>query len=147
MEAFECLGMEIYTECEGYDTTIIFFNFPDMNEYYDLCRKYAKRKQVNFRKCDRVLAAEHYVDAEMRWIHSYSYNWGLFVPKKLVKKRSYRLCVELAVDFDSYSELLESLCNIHRYYSDMTAELRRELNAPVSLTVLPPRQQEERSAA
>lgn len=132
---------------EDWDNELIKIYFPGMNSFYSLCHEHSRRHRINFRKNPYVKSAEEFVNDAMRHINSYSYSWGLYVPKKLVDKRRYCLIVETDCYFDGRIEMIEAFYRIRDYYRQAEAELRNVMYP--QLKVLPDsvNESEERKAA
>ena len=86
IEAMESATNELeYGTVMDYDN-VNKYGFPQMDEYYELCKKYGRVNRISFKDNPYVKKASEIVATEMDGIYSYCLGWKLFTPKKKAKK-------------------------------------------------------------
>ncbi len=115
---------------EEYDSTIYFFRFPQLHEFYTLCKLLCRKEGVNFRKSVYATEAENFVRQTLLSLNGYCFGWNLWVPKKLVKKRAYTFLVEIGCEFYDYLEMIDAVLTVREYYTEKCEELRKLLGKP-----------------
>lgn len=146
-EALYNVGEEIGVGENGYDEYVTKYCFPDMLEYYELCKEYGRKQKVAFKRNPFVIEAENFVNAEMNSICSYCIDWRLFAPKTIEKKRYPCLMVTVTPDFYQPVQLVESLYNIRAYYRVGVGRLKSELHKKQPKIISLPKKTEERKKA
>lgn len=135
---------------DDWETYVHKFCFPDMREYYRLCREYGKKHKVSFKRNRFVKEAEAFVHYEMSGIESYSIDWMLFAPKSETPKRWPCLAVFTSAEFYQPVPLVESLYNIRSYYADAVKRLKAEMEQQetklVSLPAILPEAERKQAA-
>ena len=123
------------------------YNFPDMDEYYKLCKKYGRVNRISFKNNPYVKKAKDTVDSEMNSIYSYCYDWKLFTPKKEIKKKYNCLWIVTYPEFNQLVSLVKILCNIRAFYKEGVAELKKVLEPAKPQIKLLPQKKERKKAA
>ena len=129
------------------DSTLYKFCFPELHNFYTLCKEHSKRNHITFRKDPYVKAAEEYVADAFCCTESPNFAWNLWVPPKLVKKRAYTVIVETGMEFMEYAEILETLYDIKEHYAGLITALKKELSDRSNIIPLPVAVGKERKAA
>lgn len=129
------------------DSTLYKFCFPELHNFYTLCKEHSKRNHISFRKDPYVKAAEEYVADAFRCTESPNFAWNLWVPPKLVKKRAYTVIVETGMYFMEYAEMIETLYDIKEHYAGLITALKKELSDRSNIIPLPVAVGKERKAA
>lgn len=117
-----------YGFVEDWDIYVQKFKFPDMQKYYNLCRKYGRKHCIAFKNNRFIKEAADFVADEMNGINSYCINWMLFTPKKETEKRWPCLAVFISPEFYNPVQLVESVYNIRSFYEEGVKHLEEELN-------------------
>lgn len=150
-EALEAIGMcapkvdSWYNE--DYDNVLYKITFEKMHEYFELCRKQAKELKIPFKSHPLVIKAVEQIDRYMRYTNSYCLGWSTYIPKKLVKKKSYCLLIELSCEFYDYVELVDSLYSLRDYFIEAEANLRKNMETPKIIKMPKKRKKQTRRAA
>lgn len=150
LEAIEKVADHVeFSYNEDYDTNLYKFQFDQMYEYFELCRKLARQKGIAFRNEPRVKEAEQFIDSEFQDIPDYCIGWNVFIPKKLNgnEKKTYSVLIELACEFYSYVPLVDSLYNIRDFFYKEEKKLRAEMESPKIITLPKPKSNPQRRAA
>lgn len=108
-EALYNVGEEIGVGENGYDEYVTKYCFPDMLEYYELCKEYGRKQKVAFKRNPFVIEAEKFVNTEMNGICSYCIDWRLFAPQTIEKKKYPCLMVTVTPDFYQPVQLVVSV--------------------------------------
>lgn len=149
-ETIYMMASSFYTEYDDRnDATIFIIMFPKMREYYELCREYGRKHKLSRKNNSFFTEAGKYVYKKLNQVNSYSIDWKLCTPKKIVKKKALQLIVFLGPEFFQPVELVESLFEIRDFYEEGVKKLKAELseNQPKPALQLLPAKAEERSAA
>lgn len=149
---YEALGDVAYSisaQSDEYGRYIQKFCFPDMEEFYHLCREYGRKNHISFKNNPYVKEAAGFVNHEMYGIDSYSIEWSLFTPKNVTEKKWPCLAVFTDAEFYQPVQLVESLYNIRTYYMQALEKLKKELQSPKKEILCLPKASEavERRAA
>lgn len=153
-EDIYCNGFEeIVTLCDEwtemtYTDSILFkFRFPELTEFYTLCKEESRIKSINFKKNPRLKKAMNEVESYLEFSGASTYNfvWNIWVPKKIVNKRRYTLIIEINMYFDDYPQILEALYLIKEFYQRQVDELKKELYPNV--IKMPDKKHQERKKA
>ena len=127
MNAIERATNELsYGTVMDYDN-VSKYGFPQMDEYYELCRKYGRVNRISFKDNPYVKKAREKVTTEMEGIYSYCFNWELFTPKKKTKKRYNCLWMITDPEFNQHVSFVRALCNIRTFYKEGVEELKKVL--------------------
>ena len=146
MEAIESAANELeYGTVMDYDN-VNKYGFPQMDEYYELCRKYGRINRLSFKDNPYAKKAKEKVYTEMESINSYCLNWALFTPKKRTKKRYNCLWVITDPEFNQHVTLIKALCNIRTFYKEGVEELKKELEPKPQLKLLPMKKEIKKAA-
>ena len=147
MEAMESATNELeYGTVMDYDN-VNKYSFPQMDEYYELCKKYGRVNRISFKDNPYVKKASEIVATEMDGIYSYCLGWKLFTPKKKAKKRYNCLWVITDPEFNQHVSLVRVLCNIHTFYKEGAEEIKKALEpAKPQLKLLPIKKEIKKAA-
>lgn len=147
MEAMECSVEEVsYGTVDFYDN-VNKYTFPQMDEYYELCRKYGRINKISFKNNPFVKEAYDRVYSEMESIYSYCINWNLFLPKKKIKKKYNCLWVITDPEFNQHVSLVKALCSIRTFYKEGVEELKKLMEPPKpQLRILPSKTKRKKAA-
>lgn len=147
MNAIESVTNELaYGIVMDYDN-VNKYGFPQMDEYYELCRKYGRINKISFKDNPYVKKASEKVATEMDGIYSYCFNWTLFTPKKKVKKRYNCLWIITDPEFNQHVSLVKALCSIRTFYKEGVEELRKVLEPSKPQLKLLPNKKEIKKVA
>lgn len=150
-DALDAIGMVADTieesYVEDYDSNLYKFHFDRMHEYFELCRKLAKKKGIAFQNEPRVDEAKRFIHSELYGIADYSIGWNVFIPNKLGGNKAYCVLVELGCEFYSYVPLVDSLYNIRDFFYEKEQELRAELEKQTVIQMPKPKPNVKRRAA
>ena len=122
------------------------YSFPQMDEYYELCRKYGRINRISFKDNPYYKKAYDYVYSEMESIYSYCIDWTLFTPKKRTKKRYNCLWVKTDPEFNQHVTFVKALCSIRTFYKEGVEELKKELEPKPQLKLLPMKKEIKKAA-
>jgi len=122
------------------------YSFPQMDEYYKLCRKYGRVNRVLFKDNPYAKRAEEKIYSEMNSIYSYCIDYALFTPKKKNKKKCNCLWVKTDPEFNQHVSLVKALCNIRTFYKEGVEELKKELEPKPQLKLLPMKKEIKKAA-
>ena len=109
------------------ESTLYFFRFEDMDEFYDLCKEHSRRNKVNFKKDPYVKAAYDYVMDTIRHSGMENIAWAYWIPRRLKGKRQHRFLIETGSYFMEWVEMVQALFEIRAYFEEKVKELREEL--------------------
>ena len=132
------------------ESTLYFFRFDEMDEFYDLCKEHSHRNRINFKKDPYVKAAKEYVMDTIRHSGMENIAWAYWIPRKLIKGRQHRFLIETGCYFMEWLEMVETLFEIRAYFKSKVEELEAELYPKQKVLVLPvpiAAEAEERKAA
>lgn len=135
-----------YHYFDGSDSTMYQFCFKELREFYELCKEYCKRINVNFKKSSFVKKAEDDVFEMLRYSGADNIQWNLWVPKKIINKRKYMLIIETGCYFNEGAALLEVLYDIKNYYGKQRDEMKKLLEDSSKIIKMPLRKKEEKAA-
>ncbi|MBQ7726238.1 MAG: hypothetical protein IJT66_03745 [Clostridia bacterium] len=138
----ELCSEEIYLE--NFDNTLYLFRFPELHEFYTLCKELSRREGIGFRKYPAVKKAENYIRNTLAYVNDYTFSWNLWVPKKLVKKRAYTFLIETSCEFSDYSGIIDAVLTIQEYYAERCDRLRKEMQEDKILEM--PQRKEQKAA-
>lgn len=136
-DALDDVAPSVSAEADDYDSYIQKFCFPDMREYYRLCREYGRKHKVSFQRNPFVKEAKAFVNDEMCGIDSYCIEWMLFTPKTETEKKWPCLAVFTSVEFYQPVQLVESLFNIRSFYKNGVKHLKTEMEHQTKIVSLP----------
>lgn len=129
-EALSFCSNDLVITCdETYELEILCITFPEMEQFYALCREYSKKYRISMKNNPFVSEAFEFVKQEMYGINSYAYSWNLYVPKRLVKKKRDLLLIALYPEFYQPVELVETVYSIYAHYCDALEKIRKELRS------------------
>lgn len=127
-DSFEDVAQECdFGSVEMFDEYVYKLCFPNMREYYNLCREYGKKCKVAFKHNQFVKEAKRFVDREMNNIDSYCINWLLFHPKSETLKHWPCLTIFLSAEFYQYVQLVNALYSIRFFYEEGVKNLKKEI--------------------
>ena len=129
---------------EATDSTLYLFRFSELHEFYTLCKEESRKIGVSFRKNPTVKEAEDFVSEILRSQNDYCFQWNIWTPKKLVKKRAYTFLIETGCEFYDYTNLIDAVLTIKEYYAEQCKNLLDKLSKP---KIQPMPQRKERKAA
>lgn len=129
------------------ESTMFFFQFPEMDEFYDLCKEHSRRNQINFLKDPYITAAKKFVLGAIENSGMYNISEAYWIPPKLRKKRYHQFLIELGCLFNEWVELVGALFEIRAYFAEKVGKLKAELYPKPQILVLPAVETDERKAA
>lgn len=109
------------------ESTLYFFRFEEMDEFYDLCKEHSRRNKINFKKDPYVKAAYDFVMDTIRNSGMENIAWAYWIPRKLYKSREHRILIETGCYFMEWLEMVQTLFEIRAYFENKVKELRAEL--------------------
>lgn len=127
MDALDALVNHIsWGTVDDYDN-VNKYTFPQMDAYYDLCRKYGRINKISFKNNPYVQKAHNRVAFEMDGIYSYCIDWSLYTPKKNVKKKCACLWVKTDPEFTCHVSLISALSGINIFYKEGVKEIKKAI--------------------
>lgn len=119
------------------ESTLYFFKFEEMDEFYDLCKEHSRRNKVNFKKDPYVKAAHDYVMDTIRYSGMENIAWAYWIPRKLYGSRQHRFLIETGCYFMEWLEMIQTLFEIRAYFEAKVEELRAELHPKQTVIAFP----------
>lgn len=108
--------------------TVFKITFPQMKNFYELCREESKSLGIALKNNQHYKSAEDAVDSIMNELDGNSYCWSLRVPRKDKNKKVCNLIVEVTEYFYEYVDLVTALYEIREYYINAEFTLRQQIN-------------------
>ena len=122
---------------EHTESTLYFYKFEEMDEFYDLCKEHSRRNKVNFKKDPYVKAAYDYVMDTIRHSGMENIAWAYWIPRRLKGKRQHRFLIETGSYFMEWVEMVQALFEIRAYFEEKVKELRAELYPKQTVIAFP----------
>lgn len=119
------------------DSTLYFYKFEEMDEFYDLCKEHSRRNRVNFKKDPYVKAAYDYVMETIRDSGMENIAWAYWIPRKLYGGRQHRFLIETGCYFMEWLEMVQTLFEIRAYFEAKVEELKSELYPKQTVIAFP----------
>ena len=132
------------------ESTLYFFSFPEMRQFYKLCQEHSRKNRVKFKKNPYIQNAMDFVENNIRYSGMQNIAWNYWMPSKLVKKKQHQFLIETGMYFQEWVEMIATLFEIRQYFREKCKELQLELYPPLTLVkpkVISTVQTEERKAA
>lgn len=139
LQANEIILTMAQTGCylEYTESTLYFYKFDEMDEFYDLCKEHSRRSKVNFKKDPYVKAAYAFVMDTIQHSGMENIAWAYWIPRKLCKGRQHRFLIETGCFFMEWLEMVQVLFEIRSYFKDKVKELRAELYSKQTILTFP----------
>lgn len=136
-----------YSYIEDFESVVYKITFEKMPEFYELCKKQARQKGIEFKNHPLVIESEKFMDCQMHCTNTYCISWCTFLPKKVKKKKSYSLLFELSCEFYNYVELVDALYSIRDYFIEEERKLRTQMETPKIIPMKKLQAKQKRRAA
>ena len=130
---FDCAFSAIYNlsddivfyGLDDYPGNVMYkITFEGMPVFFDLCKRYAKNHGVSFKNTRYYQDLDMYIDTVLDRVDQESMLWKLVAPKRILKKKTYHLFVEVCGDyFANYLELAMALYDIAEHINYLSREL------------------------
>ena len=139
LQANEIILTMAQTGCylEYTESTLYFYKFDEMDEFYDLCKEHSRRNKVNFKKDPYVKDAYAFVMDTIRHSGMENIAWNYWIPRKLYKGRQHRFLIETGCFFMEWLEMVQVLFEIRAYFEAKVKELRAELYPKQTVITFP----------